>query len=297
MIISAIIASKGRSSILSETIKSLQGQSRKFDEIIVVITSEEDCERDNISENVQIFISKPGGSVQRNFGIEKSMDNSDLIVFLDDDVEISSNYLTHIEGFFTCFPEAAAVSGKPLLDFPEDGKMSRKDAISYLKKPRKRNRPLSERGDLYGCNMVIRKKVLLSERFDERLVGYSYLEDMDLGFRVKKHGPIFDYGGDDIIHLGVRSGRISQRRLGYAQIINPLYLYFHKKTLSFDSFAYSLLQVPLGNLLGALGILNLIRKNTELDHARKERVRGNLDALLHSLLNGIDPESTSKYRV
>jgi glycosyltransferase involved in cell wall biosynthesis len=297
MFLSVVIASKGRAEVLNETIDSLDAQTRRADEIIVVVTSEQDYNK-KIKEisGVTVFLSSPGGSVQRNFGIERTSKDSDLVVFLDDDVELATDYLLRVENFFFCLPNVIAISGVPLLDIPEDGRMSRNDAKKRLSEPKNFKANVSFRDDLYGCNMAVRRSFLNFERFDENLVGYSYLEDVDLGRRLNRRGLICNYGGDSLIHLGVPGGRISQRRLGYAQIMNPLYLFFVKGSLDINRLIYSIVKVPTGNILGAFGVLGLFRKNVELDKARKERVKGNIDVFQYILKNGIDPKSVLNYK-
>ena len=61
-------------------------------------------------------------------------------------------------------------------------------------------------------------------RFDERLPLYAWSEDMDFTHRIGRHGCIVKLHGARGVHLGVKSGRSSGRRLGYSQVANPLYL-------------------------------------------------------------------------
>lgn len=297
MFLSVVIASRGRAEVLNETIDSLDAQTRRADEIIVVVTSEQDYNK-KIKEisGVTAFLSSPGGSVQRNFGIERTSKDSDLVVFLDDDVELAADYLLRVENFFFCMPSVIAISGVPLLDIPEDGHMSRTDAKKRLSEPKNFKANVSFRDDLYGCNMAVRRSFLNFERFDENLVGYSYLEDVDLGRRLNRRGLICNYGGDSLIHLGVPGGRISQRRLGYAQIMNPLYLYFTKRSLDFNKLVYLTIKVPVGNILGGFGILSFFRSNPALDSVRRERLKGNIDAFIYALKRGVDPKSILSYK-
>lgn len=296
MFLSVVIASKGRPEVLAGTIRSLEGQVRQADEIIVVVTSEQDYNKRILTvPTLKVFVSPPGLPVQRNIGIDETNEYSDLVVFLDDDVELARNYLLRIESLFLCMPQAVAASGTPLMDIPEDGLMSRQTAIDHLSNSERPTKRIVVRSDLYGCNMVIRRKILDKERFDENLIGYAYLEDKDIGLRISKYGEIYNFGGDSIIHLGVNNGRISEARLGYAQMMNPLYLFFIKRVLTLGDFLYLFVQVFVGNLLGAAGIMRLFRKNDKLDKSRRERVKGNLAAFNYIFVKGINPQSVKEY--
>ena len=88
-------------------------------------------------------------------------------------------------------------------------------------------------------------------RFDERLVHYGWLEDRDFGARVERQGGrLVRLGAALGVHLGVASGRMSDRRLGYAQIANPLHLLF-KRTMSPRLFLLRVLTDLASNALKA----------------------------------------------
>ncbi len=59
-------------------------------------------------------------------------------------------------------------------------------------------------------------------RFDEDLPFYGWLEDVDFTRRVGAHGRIVKVPTARGVHLGVKSGRGSGKRLGYSQVINPI---------------------------------------------------------------------------
>ena len=83
------------------------------------------------------------------------------------------------------------------------------------------------------------------------------------------------------VHLGVKSGRVSGQRLGYSQVMNPIYL-VRKGTVPF-SFAMDLL---VRNV-----IANLIRSLWPEAHVdRWGRFKGNSMAAWHAMLGRIEPE-------
>jgi GT2 family glycosyltransferase len=61
-------------------------------------------------------------------------------------------------------------------------------------------------------------------RFDEKLPLYGWLEDVDFSLRLGQRGRIVKAMAAQGVHLGIKKGRQSGRRLGYSQIANPIYL-------------------------------------------------------------------------
>jgi hypothetical protein len=61
-------------------------------------------------------------------------------------------------------------------------------------------------------------------RVDEALPLYAWYEDIDFTRRLGAHGAILRLAGARGVHLGVKSGRVPGRRLGYSQVVNPVYL-------------------------------------------------------------------------
>ena len=76
----------------------------------------------------------------------------------------------------------------------------------------------------YGCNMVVRRSALETVSFDERLPLYAWLEDLDFSFWCGQLGFVARSTEARIVHLGVSSGRVSGRRYGFSQMVNPFYL-------------------------------------------------------------------------
>jgi glycosyltransferase involved in cell wall biosynthesis len=87
---------------MHRVLKSLSQQTFKPTEIIIVDSSDIPllkADFDQYADAIQLFHTNPSVCYQRNFGIQKS--TSDYIFLLDDDIEISENYietlLTHLE--------------------------------------------------------------------------------------------------------------------------------------------------------------------------------------------------------
>lgn len=290
MFLSVVIASKGRPNILLSTLESILDQTHPPDEIILVGTQKSDIPQGLASkEKIRVVLSEPGSSVQRNIGIDLTNFNSDLIMFLDDDVELARNYIENITSFLLGNKNVVAVSGTPLLNKPKNGLMSREEAKQILlSSPISRKPPIKQRG-LYGCNMTVRAHPARSVKFDERLSLYAWLEDRDFGIRLEKFGDVVDYGGENLIHLAPPSGRMSQFKIGYGQIMNPLYLYRIKNVLTFREFIDHAAKGLVANLLWSFYIFK--DRNGIPSSERRKRLRGNFFAIKHCVTNGISPES------
>jgi GT2 family glycosyltransferase len=78
----------------------------------------------------------------------------------------------------------------------------------------------------YGCNMAFRMAPVRAHgiRVDERLPLYAWYEDIDVTRRLGAYGKILRLAGARGVHLGSKSGRVPGLRLGYSQVVNPIYL-------------------------------------------------------------------------
>jgi GT2 family glycosyltransferase len=130
--------------------------------------------------------------------------------------------------------------------------------------------------------MAFRWPAIGGQRFDERLVLYGWQEDRDFGAAIAKRGwRLVKIGAAFGVHLGAKTGRTSGHRLGYSQVVNPLYL-LRKGTMS-----------P-GNALSHIGcnmLNNLLRSCASEPYIdRRGRLKGNLLAFRDLALGRAAPE-------
>ena len=118
-------------------------------------------------------------------------------------------------------------------------------------------------------------------RFDERLPLYAWSEDIDFTHRIAKYGTIAKLAGARGVHLGVKQGRASGRRLGYSQVANPLYL-LRKGSYSAGRAARSVARNIAANCARALW------PEPYID--RRGRLLGNALALLDMCRGRMRPE-------
>ena len=283
------IATVGRPQIVCETIAGLLNQSRVPDAIFVCAPTDKDVE--GLAEQipmVEITLGVRGSCIQRNALIRKAT-REDILVFFDDDFVPHDDYLEKVESIFSKFKDIAVITGRVIADGATGPGFDVAEAKSLL----------AHEGDFpsldsitdtysgYGCNMAVRAALLLDHEiyFDESLPLYGWLEDVDLSRRLSCYGRIVRVADAKGVHLGVKGGRQSGRRLGYSQVANPVYL-ARKGTLS---WVRALNQ--LGRNVTANG-LRCLRPEPYVD--RRGRVAGNVRALIDFATGRLDPRRVLK---
>jgi glycosyltransferase involved in cell wall biosynthesis len=176
--ISVVIASKGRPDLVSETIESLQGQTLKPEQIIIVLPSIEDLPAKKWRDHVQYIVGPNGSSSQRNRGIEAIPSAVPYVACFDDAFELKEDYLEQAVAFLA------------------GGGITREEAKKLIASYRPREDPRGiffsqgKHHILFGCKMIIRRALLNYETFDENLPLYSYGEDYDLSIRLERYGRV-----------------------------------------------------------------------------------------------------------
>jgi GT2 family glycosyltransferase len=202
---------------------------------------------------------------QRNLALEAA--RHDLVVFLDDDVELEPEYLAAVERWFSARQACVGVSGyivnddlrgwtgrllRLALGFAnDDGKLRRSGDAAYLRRP-----AVATRVDLLsGCNMTYRRETIegLGLRFDERLGGYGYMEDVDFALLASDHGELWMLPEARLVHKKSLTARVPARAY-VRQVFAYSALLFGKhrrrRGLSTLAFAHRM----LGRLVAYLGL-------------------------------------------
>ena len=184
--ISVVIASKGRPDFVGGTIESLQRQTLKPKQIIIVVPSIEDMPAKQWGDDVQYIFGPHGSSSQRNKGIEAIPITVPYVACFDDDFELKADYLEQAVAFMNVNVSVMGISGRLLAS----GGISREEAKKLIAgyQPRENSSGMffskGKHHILFGCKMIIRRAVLNYETFDENLPFYSYGEDYDLSIRL-----------------------------------------------------------------------------------------------------------------
>ncbi len=289
MNISVIICSIGRPNVLHDTITSILSQTHRPSEILISTPSENHVASATFQlPGVRVLRSRPGLPAQRNDALSQTSSEADLICFLDDDMELCSTYLAQIVDLFQNDPAAVIASGYLLHDGGISTPIDRQSAIDLCKKFESQamqgnSRRSEYRRFGYGCNMTVRARSVKGIKFDESLPLYAWLEDSDYSFHCTSGTrTALTCLNAVAVHLGWQGGRVSGYRLGFSQIVNPIYIW--KKARVF-SLPYLVRQFWLRCLIG--NVLGTIAGNKEED--RLGRLRGNLLGLHHIGTGRCDP--------
>jgi GT2 family glycosyltransferase len=282
------MASAGRPALLASVLDNLDGQ-RSLDGVEplafigVVSVPDEKSLPDAMPSRWKVVTGTRGLAGQRNAALDHIGD-ADVVFFFDDDAVVRSDYVARGLEFFAAHPEVAGITGRVLLDGSVGGEISEADAQSAIADTDGET-PTGQWGrtrELYGCNFAFRVSADRSIRFDARLPLYSWLEDHDFARRLMRAGGLARVDDCVIVHRGASSGgRQAHRRLGYSQMMNPIYLW--RK----GSF-------PLW--LAAWEIFRPMAKNISRSIAgsqaswRRERLGANWMALRDALRGRVTPE-------
>ncbi|HEX4178819.1 MAG TPA: glycosyltransferase family A protein [Rhizomicrobium sp.] len=232
MRIVVIFPTVGRAQIVKSAISRLSRQTRLPDQILVVATGPADVGDLGEEPNVSVVYAEKGLCSQRNKGLALSRENSDLIIFFDDDFVAADNYLALAEHLFTTEPEIVGATGRIIADGINSKGFDFAEADLLVAEDREKPQPEGYYAEeaLYGCNMVFRTSQLSGLRFDETLPLYGWQEDIDFTYQLGARGKLVKYRPMSGVHLGVKMARSPGKRLGYSQVANPVYL-VQKKTM------------------------------------------------------------------
>ncbi len=281
-----VVASLGRAEILGELLRDLARQTRAAKRIVLSVTTEADLPPDwNHYPNVDTIVVPKGSCVQRNRGIDHLGQSCDIIFFCDDDYVPSKFTVERLGRLFAANPDIAGTTGHLLADGVNSAGISTASARAMLADYDLRDAPAAvpyrDLAGLYGCNMAFRADAIDDVRFDERLRLYGWQEDIDFSARVRTKGRIvksFAFAG---VHCGVKAGRSPGVRLGYSQVVNPVYL-VRKGTMDWR-YAFKIVSRNVSaNHLRAFGAEPWVD--------RVGRVRGNWIAVIDVLRGRITPE-------
>jgi glycosyltransferase involved in cell wall biosynthesis len=281
------LASAGRPQLLDTVTRnldeqhSLDGRPLEFNAIVSV--PDEKSLPAELPDRWRLVTGSRGLAAQRNAALEHIGD-SDIVFFFDDDAVIRSDYVARGLEFFARHPEVAGITGRVLLDGATHGEISEEDAATALastdgEAPSGR---WEETRVLYGCNFAFRVSAAPGIGFDARLPLYSWLEDHDFARRLKRSGKLARVDDCVIVHRGSSSGgRQAHRRLGYSQMMNPIYLW-RKGSFPLWLAAWEIFRPTAKNIVRSMG-------GNETSW-RRERLRANGMALFDAVRGRITPE-------
>jgi GT2 family glycosyltransferase len=284
--VGVVIATLGRPREAAQVLARLRAQSLPPARIVFSVEKPQDLPPpDRLDVDVEVVLGERGLCAQRNRGMARVLDDCDVVVFYDDDYLPSRRSLEGLAELFAGHPDVVGATGRVLADGVGHGGLSWEEGCgivdAYDAAPEAPPWEVSDLGWTYGCNMAFRCEAARGLRFDERLPLYGWQEDVDFAGQIARRGRVVRTNAFAGVHLGVTSSRSPGVRLGFSQIINPVYL-VRKGTMRTGHAARIMVRNLLANHVRALA------PEPHID--RRGRLIGNWFGLLHLATGRIDPE-------
>lgn len=243
------IATRGRPAVVAAVVDVLRSQTLAPSTILVSCVEPGDAEALAQQADVTVILGERGLTRQRNAVIDNLPADAEIVAFFDDDFVPHPDWLRAVAQVFTDQPDVAAITGTVLADGIGGPGIGFDEALRRATTGASGSSPPIENYTPYGCNMAFRRSAVADLRFDERLVLYGWLEDRDFGISLVRRGwRALKIGEATGVHMGVKSGRVSGRQLGYSQVVNPVYMN-RKGTMRWTAVAQHMLRNIAANLL------------------------------------------------
>jgi GT2 family glycosyltransferase len=268
------IATSGRETVLSDTLRMISAQIHQPDAVFVCRPKgEEGPATQSETLNLVNLSATKGSCAQRNAILDVLQGEDCLLLIIDDDFILHPDYLNVLLDLMSSAPDIALINGRLIADGiigPGLSVAAAKALIETEAKSPKQELKIIDIPTAYGCNMAVNLNTVRNLRFDESLPLYGWQEDVDFSVRLKGLGRIVKITAPAGVHLGIKTGRTSGVRFGYSQVVNPIYL-LRKGTMRFSKAAW------LINKNIAMNVFRSVWSEPYLD--RRGRLKGNLIGL------------------
>ncbi|TVZ25564.1 GT2 family glycosyltransferase [Gillisia sp. Hel_I_86] len=268
---SLIICTYCRAHSLYRLLESIKKQTLYPDEILIVDGSPDSQTEQMLNDHVYASLRyykvdkyHRGLTKQRNLGVKKSHQDSEILCFLDDDIVLKPDYFKHLVSTFSIHPGAVGVGGAIInarvwkKSIPGSPKMFKAYYYKEWERKlgsrnvlRKRLGLLSDRppgimpvfsngfsigyypplGEIHqveffmGGVSAYRKELFSQINFSEYFQGYGLYEDMDFCLRASKIGLLYLNTAAQVYHLHEAGGRPNHFKYGQMVIRNGFYVW------------------------------------------------------------------------
>jgi len=230
--VSIAIPSKDRVADIDRCIASIRAQRTQPDEIVIVDQSKEPYGFEDARLIKHLYAPHLRGLPEAR-NVAANACSSDLVMFLDDDVELITDCVGEVKFAFARHDDAVGVAC--VVVQPGSGRLGRLKAWArgttysafgwgfFNSKPI-RNRSGIQLRTANGCT-AFRKRLFELEQFDERMQGYSLGEDWEFSVSARKHGTLWLAEGAVVMHYHSALNRWNSHRLLVARWNNFLYFF------------------------------------------------------------------------
>ena len=211
---SVIICTRNRPHDVVRMLTSLANQTTPPTQIIIIDSSttaldlvvefRQQFAHNNFPDSQLVYQhTEPGLTYQRNRGIKLA--TSSITYFFDDDVVLSPTYLYEMQKIFEQYPHYMGGMGnvhnighyKPWINllracfFLQRNYAAGKFTLSGAPTHAYGNKYFQTVEVLGGCCMAFKTSILQQQQFDENLRFYSYMEDVDISYRISQNALLF----------------------------------------------------------------------------------------------------------
>ncbi|WP_337967340.1 glycosyltransferase family 2 protein [uncultured Flavobacterium sp.] len=268
---SLIVCTYLRPNPLVALLESVNNQGLYPDEILIIDgstnTETQEILQNNSFQNLKYFLvpkEHRGLTKQRNFGISKVSQNTEIVCFLDDDTVLEKDYFEQLLNTYKVYPEALGVGGyicnETKWDYVGDNYQPAKNEFYFDGWKRKEGTrfvlrkkigldsdclpgfspsfsharsvaflPPSDK--IYEAELLMggvssfKKEILDKFQFSTYFEGYGLYEDADFCLRVAKTGKLFLNTKAKLNHYHEASGRPNQYLYGKMIVKNGWYVW------------------------------------------------------------------------
>jgi GT2 family glycosyltransferase len=240
MKVSIVIVTKDRPSDLAHCLNSVSLQSHGCHQVIIVDSSVDNRSRSvaqRYANRLPLLYthSQPGITKQRNIARILMADDTDIVLYIDDDVILETEIVSQLQSFFSNHVDAIGVTGNIIGEESHSffkrlmGRISllytaetigiTTGIFNIINQPKKTQTVRW----LPGAFMAYRWSDLSDLAFDEWFTTYGLAEDLDFSLQAAARGPIYVDPSLQVTHTHSDIGR-NWQRFGVMRIRNRNYI-------------------------------------------------------------------------
>lgn len=295
-----VIPTIGRYDDLRRMLQSVAAQTRLPEQVLIVGEGEGNTQV--ASEFPQLnarFINMPGSSIcdARNGGVKEARPDIDLIGFFDDDIVLEPQTFEALLNFWDAAPEDLGAVGCNLVNYTPGNagrlkslrltsRLGLYDTAKGAVMPSGfQTLTLGIQSDTWvrwlpSWAVIYSRKVLSEFGWDPWFESYSYLEDLDLSYRVSKKYRLAMVADARFYHYPSNIGRPNWYLFGKKEVLNRLYFVSKHPELSRPLCCLALsIRAAMSFSLGV----------AHGDFGYFKRIAGNLAGLLMASRSGLRP--------